>query len=376
MNKRIYLDNNASTAVDPRVIAAVVSVLSEESEGNPSSMHSFGRSARQKLAKARETIASYLAVRPQEIIFTSGGTEGANALLRGLFSPGSKGHLITSNVEHSCIYLTAKKMESEGVNCSFLKVDGVGAVTPETVKNALRPDTKLITLMAVNNETGVKTDIESIAAMAKEAKVPFFVDGVALLGKEPFNIPPGVSAMFFSGHKLHAPKGIGFIVVRSSQKLTPLLSGGDQEYGRRAGTENLPGIVGLAAAIELLQLELPKAAERMRLLRDRLENELMQRLSGVTVNGSGNRVSNTSNLAFQNVDGESLLAALDLEGVAVSHGSACASGALEPSRILLEMSSKETAAGSIRLSLSRLTTLEEIDRAIEIIVKVVEKIRY
>ncbi|MBA2728985.1 MAG: cysteine desulfurase, partial [Parachlamydiaceae bacterium] len=347
------------------------------SEGNPSSIHSFGQKARQKLIQARGDIASYLGVRPHEIIFTSGGTEGVNILLQGLFIPGSSGHIITSNIEHSCVFSSVKKLEKNGLHSTFLETGMLGAVTPEAVKQALRPDTRLITLMAVNNETGVKTDLEAIAVIAQEHKIPFFVDAVALMGKEEFKIPPGVTAMAFSGHKFHAPKGIGFLVARSSLKLAPLIIGGDQEFGRRAGTENLSGIVGMSTAIELLRTELPSASKRMEELRNIFEKELMRQIPGVSINGQGPRVVNTSNLAFQGVEGETLLTALDLAGIAVSHGSACSSGALEPSRILLNMGcSKEVAGSSMRFSLSRFTTLQEIEICIETIVKVVLKLRH
>lgn len=358
--------------MDSRVVEAMIAALTSDEEGNPSSLHSFGQKAKYRLAQARQTVASYVGVRPQEVIFTSGGTEGINLLLRGLLPPGGRGHLITSDVEHSCVYATAKALESSGLHSSFLDVGRFGAATAEAVQQALRRDTRLILLMAVNNETGVKTDIAGIAAIAKEANIPFFVDGVALMGKEEIVIPPGVTAMAFSGHKFHAPKGIGFVVVRSHQKLSPLHTGGDQEYGRRGGTENLPGIAGLARAIELLKEELPEATSRMAVLRDRLEVGLMQRIPGVSVNGEGPRICNTSNLTFPGVEGEMLLAALDLAGIAVSHGSACASGALEPSRVLLNMGySKSEAASSIRFSLSRFTTAEEIDCCIEHLVNIV-----
>ncbi len=376
MKNRIYLDNNASTCVDPRVLAAIVHALESDSEGNPSSIHSYGQKARQNLAHAREVISSYLGVREHEIIFTSGGTEGVNMLLRGFFNLGSAGHLITSNVEHSCVYSTAQKLQANGIHCTFLETGAEGAASPEAVKAAIRPDTRLISLMAVNNETGVKTNLEAIAAIAQEAKIPFFVDAVALMGKEVFKVPDGVTAMAFSGHKFHAPKGVGFLMIRSSLKLMPLMTGGDQEFGRRAGTENLPGIAGMAKAVELLRTDLPEALIRMKSLRDKFENDLMSLLSGVTINGQGSRVVNTSNLAFEGVEGETLLAALDLLGIAVSHGSACASGALEPSRILLNMGcSKELAASSIRFSLSRFTTYDEIKYCIEAIVKTVNKLR-
>ncbi|MBA3238159.1 MAG: cysteine desulfurase [Parachlamydiaceae bacterium] len=373
--KKIYLDNNATTAMDPRVLEAVVRDL-QETVGNPSSIHSFGQQARQKLTKARQIIATNLGVKPQEIVFTSGGSEGANYILRGLFTPQSPGHIITSSVEHSCIYKTVQYLETLGSPATFLSPGALGAITPEAVQQALKHSTKLIALTAVNNETGVKTDVEAIAALAVQAKVPFLVDGVALLGKESFIIPQGVSAMIFSGHKVHAPKGIGFVFVRSSLKLQPLLIGGEQEFGRRAGSENLSGIAGLAEAVRLLKEEVPKAQERMEALRYHLENSLLARLPNVKINGLGTRICNTSNLCFFGVEGETLLTALDLAGIAVSHGSACASGALEPSRVLINMGiSPSEAASSLRFSLSRQTTKDEIDHCIEIVVSLVNRMR-
>jgi cysteine desulfurase len=371
--KKIYLDNNATTAMDPRVLEVVVKDL-QETVGNPSSIHSFGQQARQKLTKARQTIAAALGVKSQEIVFTSGGSEGANYILRGLLTPQTPGHIITSSVEHSCIYKTVQYLETLGSTATFLHPGTIGAISPDAVKQALKHSTKLIALTAVNNETGVKTDVEAIAALAAEAKVPFLVDGVALLGKESFIIPQGVSAMIFSGHKVHAPKGIGFVFVRSSLKLQPLMIGGEQEFGRRAGSENLSGIAGLAEAVRLLKEELPKAQKQMEALRNHLENSLMARLPNVKINGSGPRICNTSNLCFLGVEGETLLTALDLEGIAVSHGSACASGALEPSRVLLNMGILPTeAASSLRFSLSRQTTKDEIDRCIETVIKLVNR---
>lgn len=376
MPQRIYLDNNATTRIDPRVLEAIVSHLKDHF-GNPSSHHSFGQDNRNRLLKARNTVASYFDVKANEIIFTSSGTEGANMVLRGLFEGQPQGHMITSTVEHSCVFGTAKLMQAGGTKVTYLSPGLWGAIKPDAVRAALQPDTRLIALMAVNNETGVKTDIEGIAQIALERKIPFFVDGVALLGKEPFTIPAGVSAMCFSGHKLHAPIGCGLAFIRSNLKLRPLLTGGDHEYSRRAGTENVAGIIGLAEAIKLLRSELPEAMPRVARLRDKLEQTLMSRLPNVTVNGQGPRVVNTSNLCFEGVDGESLLTALDMEGVAVSHASACASGALEPSRVLLNMGiSPEMAASSIRISLSRFTTEEEIDRCIGILVHIVERLRH
>jgi cysteine desulfurase len=380
MTSAIYLDNNSTTAVDPRVVAVVLESLAN-GLGNPSSIHRYGQSARQQLEKARQTIADSLSVRPQEVIFTSGGTEGANMLLRGIFPAGCRGHLITSNVEHACVYGNVKALEAVGIGCSILPAGLYGAVQPDAVEGAIRPESKLIALMAVNNETGVKSNIPAIAEIAQENKIPLFVDGVALLGKEPFQIPKGVSAISFSGHKIHAPKGVGFVVMRSHLKLAPLMLGGDQEFGRRPGTENLPAILGMAKAVALLNEELPQATQRMATLRDHFESSLHLQLGGVTVNGSGPRICNTSNLAFAGIEGETLLAALDLAvataSVAASHGSACAAGALQPSRILLNMGlSQEAAASSLRFSLSRFTTREEVDAAIVSIVSAVKRLRF
>lgn len=372
---KIYLDGNASTPIDPRVLEVVVKELTE-SVGNPSSTHAFGQKARQKLIKARQTIADSLGVKASEIVFTSGGTEGANYILRGLFAHQHSGHLITSTVEHGCVYGTAQYLEAKGCGVTFLPPAEGGAVPPEAVREALKSNTRLIALMAANNETGVKTDIESIAVLAKEANVFLMVDGVALLGKERFTIPEGVSAMIFSGHKIHAPKGVGFVVIRSKVPLEPLLIGGEQESGRRAGSENLSAIVGLAEAVRLLDEELPQAEQRMRALRDYFEKNLIARLFGVKVNGTGPRIANTSSLCFLGVEGETLLAALDLAGIAVSHGSACSSGALEPSRVLLNMGlSRDEAASSLRFSLSRQTTQAEIDGCLETVIKLVERMR-
>lgn len=372
---RLYFDNNATTFLDPAVKAVIGEHLAKNL-GNPSSVHTPGTEAKTLLNKARQTIALSLGVKNKEILFTSGGTEGLNTLLRQIFSPHFKGHLISSTVEHSALFSTALILQSYGISVSLLEPGFFGAVTAEKVKKALRPDTRLIALMAVNNETGVKTDIEAIGAIAKEANVPFLVDGVALFGKEPFVIPEGVTAMCFSGHKFHAPLGIGFSYLKSTFNLEPLISGGDQEFGRRGGTENLLGIVGLAEAVQQVDKHMPAAQLKMQRQRDFLENSLLQNIQGVSINGTGPRISNTSNLAFDDIEGETLLMRLDREGISVSHGSACASGALEPSRILLNMGlSKKQAASSIRISLSRFTTDEEMEKAIQVISATVTALR-
>lgn len=372
---RIYLDNNASTPIDPRVLAVMEEDLCHH-YGNPSSAHALGQDSRKRLTQARHAVAGFFHVRPNELIFTSGGTEALNMVIKGLFLDNPHGHIITSSVEHSAVYATVKALEKGNVHATFLSVGVHGAATVEAVEAAIRPDTRLITLMAVNNETGVKTDIEAIAELAYERRIPFVVDGIAILGKELFSIPAGVSAICFSGHKLHAPKGVGLAVVRSALKLTPLITGGEHEAGHRAGTENISGILAFAKAIELLREELPAASEKMGRLRDKLEKSLQDQLPGVIVNGLGPRVVNTTNLSFEGVEGETLLAAMDMEGISASHGSACASGALEPSRILLNMGiSTEMARSAIRFSLSRMTTEQEIDAAIPIIVRLVNRLR-
>lgn len=374
--QHIYLDYNSNTPVDPYVIKVLIKELEEE-EGNPSSTHFHGQQCYQKLEQSRKQIARFFNVKPRELIFTSGGTEGAALLLQGLFLHDPTGHVISSAAEHASVYQTLKELNKRGADVTYLSPGKWGAVCPEQVEEAIRPQTRLITLMAVNNETGVKTDVEAIAAIAEKAGIPFFIDGIAWLGKDEINLPSGVSAIFFSGHKIHAPKGIGFCICRSNVKLTPLFFGGSQEFNRRAGTENLPGIIALAEAVTLLEKNQKEWIHHMGRMRDLFETELLHRLSNVIVNGQGPRICNTSNLAFLGVDGETLLINLDMEGVSASHGSACASGALEPSRILLEMGIPlSQAKASLRFSVGRTTTEAEINQAVNIIVRAVEKLRH
>ena len=358
--KRIYLDHNATTPLDERVWQAMY----DELPANPFSVHWYGREARNRLTKARRTIAKILGVAPNEILFTSGGTEALCTVMYGI----GKGHLVTSNLEHAAVYETAHNLIKQGCTATFLECGPYGAPTPEHVEAAIRPNTRLIAVMAVNNETGVKSDIEGIAQVASYAGVPLLVDGVALLGKESFTIPSGVSAMAFSGHKFHAPKGVGFLVVRPHLKLRPLLTGGAQEGGRRGGTENLAGILGLTKAVELVEAELSHLeVER---LCNRLEQGICTLYPDAQINGEGPRICNTTNIAFGELEAEDLMMNLDLAGVAVSHGSACSSGSLAPSRILLNMGySKQRAAASLRFSLSRMTTEEEIDTCLEVLSK-------
>ncbi|SCA63482.1 Cysteine desulfurase [Chlamydiales bacterium SCGC AG-110-P3] len=375
MTDRIYLDNNATTAVDPQVLQVLISVLSGD-DGNPSSIHAYGQEATQRLSVARRTVARCLGVRPSEVVFTSGGTEALNLLIVGLVPPHADGHIITTEVEHSAVFQTINHLVTKGASFTHVPVGLSGAPSPDSVEAAIRPDTCLIAIMAVNNETGVMGDIDGIAAVAEKHGVALVVDGVALIGKAPFTIPSGVTGMAFSGHKFHAPKGIGCAYVKRGTCLAPAVFGGAQESGRRPGTENVAGICALAKALEVAYAQLPEATDSMAALRDRFEAFIITNCGNVEVNGTGPRICNTSNLVFHDVDGEALLMSLDLEGIAASHGSACASGALEPSRVLLAMGyDRSRASSSLRFSLARTTTQKEIDHAVSVITLVVERLR-
>lgn len=374
-DQRIYLDNNATTALDREVFEAMCFDLSQIPR-NPSSVHSFGQEARNALSRARRLIAASLGVDPEEILFSSGGSESNNHLLQGFFKKIFPKKVVSTRLEHSSILKNVLKYEESGGKVVFLPVDEQGAPRLSDLEKELGLQTGLIVVMAVNNETGVKTDLEGFAKVAKEHRVPLIVDGVALLGKEPFKVIDGIAAMSFSGHKLHGPKGVGFTYLSSQYDLEPLILGGGQEEGNRAGTHNLAGILGMAKAIEILNHYLPQESERIESLRNHFEAELQKRLNNIQINGLGKRICNTSSLAFEGVDGESLLMNLDLKGIACSHGSACSSGSIAPSRVLTEMGlGHDRVSSSLRFSLSRMTTKEEIDRAIDLIVEVVNKMK-
>ncbi len=369
--KRIYLDNNATTALDLLVFKAMLVDL-QGPPANPSSVHSFGKEAKKLLQNARSLVASYFQARPEEITFTSGGTESINLLLRGI---GTKGHIITSKIEHSSTYKTVLELEKQGLKVTYLPVGPWGAPLPEDLKSAIRPDTIAITLSAANNETGVKLDLETFAQIAHAQNIPLFIDAISFLGKESFHMHPGITAVALSGHKFHAPKGIGALFLRSSQKLIPQITGGEQEYQHRAGTENLSGILGLAKALEILQSDQIQITDHLNDLRLHLEHGLKKEVPIVLINGEGPRISNTSNLCFPGIDGETLLIQLDMAGIAVSHGSACASGALEPSRILTQMGlPPKMVRSSLRFSISRMNTREEIDIVIEKTAHIIQKL--
>lgn len=345
--------------MDPDVFQAMLQEM-QMGAANPSSVHEMGRKARARLIAARDQIAAFFKVSPTEVLFTSGATEGMNALLQGMDLKGK--HVISSAAEHALVINCLNRLDS-----TFLPPGLWGAVTVEQVRAALKPNTALIVLMAVNNETGVKTDIEGIASLAAEKGIPFFVDGVALIGKEAFSFVEGISAMVFSAHKFHGPKGVGFTLLRKGLKLKPFLVGGMQEYEKRAGTENLPGIMGLAAAIKKLE-QVQQYQSQMQLLRDTFEKRVLELFPNASINGLGPRICNTSNICFTGIDGESLLMQLDLEGVMASHGSACSSGALQPSRVLLNMGlSRDQVRSSLRFSFSRFNTLFEIEKSLSVL---------
>ncbi len=338
----IYLDNNATTALDPRVLKAMLPLMQEEPL-NPSSIHSYGRAAKAHLTFARKTISDYLNCQPSELIFTSSGSESLNTLIHGLYRGGT---ILTSPLEHSCILESVKRYPTK-------------MTMPDQIESALSSNISLMVFSAVNGETGAMLDLEHIANLANYHRIPLIIDAVALLGRGPITLYPGITAMGFSGHKIHGPKGTGLIYLRSNHKLTPLISGGGQEHGLRSGTENLPGIVGLSKAIELIN---PSDFIHMQTMRDHLESNLDAQVNG----NETSRICNVSNLSFPGVDGEVLLMQLDLAGIAASHGSACSSGGLQPSHVLTAMGyNQDRIRSSVRLSLSRITTQSDIDHTLE-----------
>ena len=373
---RIYLDANATTPLLPEVLEAMRPFLLERF-GNASSIHQEGQHARWAVEQARAHVARLLGCRPAEIVFTSGGTESDNLAVFGSVKPGD--HVITSSVEHHAVLHAGEKLRERGVEVDFLPVDGQGVVDPADVRQALRPNTRLISVMMANNETGVLQPVKEIGQIAAEAEVRFHVDAVQAAGKLPLEMDAiGCHLLSISGHKMHAPQGTGALFVRRGTRLEPLFAGGAHERQRRAGTENVAGIVGLGKAAECALEGLRSGTpERMGALRDRLETGLLERTTDRGVNsGAAARVPNTTNLWFDHLEGEALVIALDLKGLAVSSGAACSSGASEPSHVLEAMGlSPERARSSVRMSLHRQTTEEEIDRAIELVSSQVARLR-
>ena len=374
--QRVYLDNNATTPVLPEVLEAMRPYFLGQF-GNASSIHQQGQQARAAVEHAREHIADLINAREAEIVFTSGGTEGDNLALFGLCHPGD--HLITSTIEHHAVLNSAQRLEKLGVEVTYVQVDGQGIVDPDAVKRALRPNTKLVSVMLANNETGVVQNAAAIGQIAAEADVYFHTDAVQAIAKIPVDVNEiRCDLLTVAGHKIHAPQGTGALYVRKGTILDPLFYGGRHERSRRAGTENLPGIVGLGCAAELsMEWFAHDGPARMALLRDRLEQTILARIDQVTVNsGRAPRTPNTSNLSFDGIEGEAMVIALDLKGLSVSTGAACSSGAIEPSHVLTAMGlTPDQARGSIRFSLGKQTTPEDIDFALERVPEVVDKLR-
>jgi cysteine desulfurase len=361
-----YFDHNATTPLAPEVRETLVECL-DQVYGNASSIHQFGQAARKRLEAARRQVAALVHADAAEVVFTSGGTEADNMAVLGVarFAPsGAARHVITTAIEHPAVLAACAQLEREGVAVTRVKVGASGVVNPDDVRAAVRPETVLISVMHANNELGTIQPIVEIGRIARQAAIPFHVDGVQALGKIPVDVAAlGADLYSMSGHKLCAPKGVGALYVRKGCRLAPLLFGGHQERERRPGTENVPACVAFGAAAELAARNLAADAERIAALRDRFESAVLGRVSGARINGSRwGRLPNTSNLHIEGVDGEALVIALDLRGFAVSTGAACSSGAIAPSHVLTAIGlGAEGARSSLRVSLGRTNTAAEVD---------------
>jgi cysteine desulfurase len=374
----IYLDYNSTTPVDPRVLAAMLPYLAENF-GNANSIHSSGQRARAAVDAARQAVAELLGAKAAEIVFTCGGTEADNLAIFGIVNPCDqpRKHVVTTAIEHHAVLNTAQALEKQGVDVTYVPVSREGIVDPGDIREAIRPETVLLSVMLANNEIGTIQPIEEIGRIAAEEDVYFHCDAVQAAGKMAIDVRKlGVDLLSISGHKLYAPKGVGALFVKAGTELGPMFFGGHHERDRRPGTENVPGIVGLGKAAQLAMENLDADAPRLAALRDRFENALLA-LPGVRVNGSvRERAPNTSNLSFDAAGGEALVIALDLQGVMCSSGAACSSGAVEPSHVLTAIGlTPDQARSSLRFSLGRPTTEQEIDEAIRIIPPVVERLR-
>jgi cysteine desulfurase len=376
---RVYLDFNATTPVEPEVLDAMLPYFSAEF-GNAASIHTPGQKARAAVETAREQVAALIGARPQEIVFTSGGTESDNHAIFGIISSSgaSRPHVITSFVEHEAVLNACQALEKQGVDVTYLSVDQDGLIDLEQLRGALRPETVLITIMHANNELGTVQPLEQIGSIAKEADVFFHTDAVQSAGKIPIDVNQFLlDLLSLSGHKLYAPKGIGALYIRGGTRLRQLLYGGHHQRGFRPGTENVAGIVGFGKAAEIARNSLANDARRLGALRNQLEHGLLHRVPHSRINGGhAPRTPNTANLVFPGVEGEALLIALDLKGLACSTGAACSSGAVEPSHVLTAIGmSAEDARASLRFSLGRHTTQADIDFALRVVPAAVEQLR-
>jgi cysteine desulfurase len=376
--KPIYLDNNATTAVAPEVSSEMVPYLSEF-YGNPSSMHTFGGQIHRKIEESREKVAALIGAEPEEIIFTSCGTESDNtAIMSAIETYPQKRHIVTTKVEHPAVLNFAKFLARKGFRVTFVPVDGLGRLDMDTFYKSLDEDVVVVSMMYANNETGVIFPVEEIGRMLRERKILFHTDAVQAVGKVPIDVRElPVDMLSLSGHKLHAPKGVGALYVRKGTRFFPYIIGGHQEKGRRAGTENVPSLIAMGKACELAMANLGMEVSYVGGLRDRLEAALLQCCPDVRVNGDNkHRLPNTSNISFEYVEGEAILLRLDEYGICASSGSACTSGSLEPSHVLRAMGVPFTAIhGSTRFSLSRYNTESEIDRVIDVLLPIIKELR-
>ncbi len=379
MERRVYLDNNATSPMDPRVLEAIQPFFLNEF-GNAASIHTYGQHARAAIERARSQVADLLSAKRREIVFTCGGTEADNTAINGVARrfAGSGGHVITSAIEHPAVLKSCQFLEQKGFRVTYLGAGEEGIVRIEDVKEALSQDTILVSIMHANNEVGTLQPIQEIARLTRQRGILFHTDAVQSVGKIPVDVHQlGIDLLSLSGHKFHGPKGVGAMYIRDSVETEPFMLGGSHERHRRAGTENVPGIVGLGEACRLAGESHQDMLGRVAGLRDRFEEGLLQRLSGSVVNGTpSSRVPHTANLSFRGVEGEALLVALDFKGLAVSTGAACSSGSLDPSHVLQAIKlPRRRIQGAIRFSLSRMISQEDMDYALETVVETVNHIR-
>jgi cysteine desulfurase len=377
MTRRIYLDHNASTPVHPEVLAEMLPYFSEVF-GNASSVHGFGREAREGIDTARDRIARFLGCAPVEIVFTSGGTESDNFGVKGLVLARERGHLITTQIEHHAVLRTGQALEGHGFEVTYLPVDEHGMVDPDDVKRAIRPDTIAVSVMHANSEVGTIQPIRDIGRITREHDVAFHVDAVQTFGKVPIDLDAcGIDVLSCSAHKIYGPKGVAAAYVRKGTRMVSVQHGGDHERRRRAGTENVPGIVGFGKAVEIRATVMAEEAVRVRALRDRLWEGIRSRVPDTRLNGHPTeRLPGTANISFRGVEAESIVLGLDLKGVGVSAGSACTSGSVEPSYVLVAMRSPlPWAMGAVRHSLGRSTTMDDIDYVVDAVEPLVAKLR-
>ena len=377
---RIYLDHNATTPPSDAVISRLASTLREEF-GNPSSVHHFGQRAKAVIDEARSAVAALIAADPGDVVFTGGGTEGDNLAIRGAaeaLEPGGRKHLIASAIEHEAVLNTLKALARRGWKTTLLPVDESGIVSADTLRSAMTDDTALVSIMHANNEIGTVQPIAQLAAIARARRALFHTDAVQSAGKIPIDVKAlGVDLLSISAHKFYGPKGVGALWIRRGVRLQPPLTGGKQERSRRAGTENVAGIAGMGVAAREAIAKMDGEAARLSALRDRLEDGVLRAVTGTALNGTRSpRVPNTTNISFDRTEAESLLIALDLEGIAVSTGSACSSGTLEPSHVLKAMGfPPHRTQNSLRFSLGAANTETDIDRVIAVLPGIVEKLR-